>query len=397
MTESEARRFVEEAERQQLANIDREKLAEALRVLTEATKGPISENEILIRARALAQRINLLPSIGPAPTIDPQTGEELDLPPLDPTFTRRFYDAASELGIPESQVHQMVASAQQQSATAGGELSPEFLLQGQLDQWEAEIQARRGSPIGVPDDFVAQRTVIHGPGDIGMGGPGSFVRPVEPRYFEGDEFSPAGLDPAQITQIQQRLVDAGLMEPDTYWAGFWDSQTAGAYKQALGMANQSGLDVDKALEELARTLPESIKEQRAQAEAAKVFQEPPFVEPDYATLAQDAKSYFRSRVGRDPTEAEMAEWTGVMSNLYRQDFEAEVAEMRAQFEAAQDPTKTAEPTTIQGVDPVARFRQMFDQRFGSEINRLESLDDVRANASNVFASLRTMSSLIGGR
>ena len=117
----------------------------------------------------------------------------------------------------------------------------------------------------------------------------------------------------------------------------------------------------------------------------------------------------------DPSDAEMAEFAGAMSMAYRADFEARVASERAAFAAANDPTLVEPPDTeagrltrglpapspggggtFQGVDPVARFREMFDRRFKPETERLRALGDVRANVTNVYASLRTMSSLIRG-
>ncbi len=277
-------------------------------------------------------------------------------------------------------------------------------------------------PIGVPVDFVASVDVPleTGPSffaDIRSGRfdtPGT--REVEPQYFEGDELAPATLDPAVIARLQRRLVAAGLLDDGTFYEGAWDDLTIAAYKSVLGFANQNGIDATRSMDRLIATLPQSVKDARARAKALEVFQEPPYIKPDMATLAQDVKRYFRQEVGRDPTASEMAEFSGAMSAAYRADFDAVQAAEEAAFNAANDPTlggpsrtggtidqiaaSISQPGgdvgTFQRVDPTARFREAFDRRFQSETTRLSGLDEVRANVNNVYASLRTMSSLIGG-
>ncbi len=272
-------------------------------------------------------------------------------------------------------------------------------------------------PIGVPVDFVAS-VQIDDPSPISLvAGEGVFptTKPVIPQYFEGDQLAPATLDPAVIARLQRRLVAAGLLENDTFYEGAWDDLTEAAYKTVLGFANKNGIDATKSMDRLIATLPQSVKDARARAEELKVFQEPPYIKPDMATLAQGVKAYFRQEVGRDPSDSEMAEFSGAMSSAYRADFEAQVAAQRAEFDAQNDPVGVPSRTTgtidqiaasinqpgggggtFQRVDPVARFREAFDRRFKSETTRLGALDEVRANVNNVYESLRTMTSLIGG-
>ena len=301
---------------------------------------------------------------------------------------------------------------------------------GQVDEFTfpplgdpPEVEGPLPRPIGVPVDFVASRDVPLDPAFRDFGPAfGNFptvgTTAIEPRYFEGDELAPSTLDPAVIIRLQMRLVAAGLLEDGTFYEGAWDPLTQTAYKTVLGFANQNGIDATKSMDRLIATLPQSVKDARARAEALKVFQEPPYIKPDMATLAQNVKAYFRQEVGRDPTAGEMAEFSGAMSLAYRADFDAVQAAGRAAFDAANDPALppntrfknraefeasnvAAGPAgggggTFQRVDPVARFREAFDRRFKSETTRLGALDEVRANVNNVYASLRTMTSLIGG-
>ena len=270
------------------------------------------------------------------------------------------------------------------------------------------FEAPGPSPIGVPLDFVASRQV---PDALGATRPGDPTRTqtFEPRYFEGDELGPATLDPSFIARLQRRLVAAGLLKDDDYYSGYWDDLTAAAYKKALGYSNVNGTDVSESIDRLIATLPESKKD-------LDKFAEPPFLKADIATLAQKVKTTLRNELGRDPTSGELAELTGAMRGFRREGFDAFVAAERAAFEGGttaplplahtidqgsvnilSDFNVDQPPSTLQDVDPEARFQELFEQRFKPEIDRLDSLGEVRRNTNNVFASLRTMSSLIGGR
>jgi hypothetical protein len=103
-------------------------------------------------------------------------------------------------------------------------------------------------------------------------------------------------------------------------------------------------------------------------------------------------------LNREPTDEEMAALTGEMSGLYRAEYEANVAAMRAEFDAREQGLETGvavAPGSVQGVDPVARFGEAFDRRFAPELDFIEGQEDQLRNATNVFASLRNMSGLIG--
>lgn len=99
-------------------------------------------------------------------------------------------------------------------------------------------------PIGVPADYTAPRVrtgryspqgaetaarMDRLPGTIGQQGP---------RYFDGDEFTPASLDPASIGEMQRNLARAGLLTNFRY--GVWDGNSAEAYRKLLENANAAG-------------------------------------------------------------------------------------------------------------------------------------------------------------
>ena len=352
-------------------------------------------------------------SLDPEP-FDPTAGIS-----IDPQIERRLVNAASDAGIPEWQLAQTInAVVQQGSFMEGFDINAE--LERTAEMWEAQAIAQGPQPIGVPRGFQATKRINLDPADRKFaGGRATTENIIDSRYFEGDELGPAGMDPIAITEIQNRLVAAGLLERDEVYFGVWDPQgpSASAFKTAMGIANANGITVDDAIDDLIASLPASIKEQRARMDEIKQFQAPPFLEPDKATLSRRVKSWFRTQVGRDPTDAELAEWGGFLQAQFARAHETDVEFARGQFfqEAFPDTVvpgrsaferatgQTPQPAqrgpggsqVIQQVDPVARLQEALEAALGPERERLAALPDTRQNIANVFASLRTMSSLIG--
>lgn len=307
---------------------------------------------------------------------------------------RRFRQAATNAGMQPAQIDAELVSMAPMFADPAMQSQAETLLEGRIADLEQQVPAGP-APVGVPRDFVAQRNVGGFAGSPTQGPTPDSTLDIDPRYFDGDEWSPAGQSPEEIARIQSRLEAAGLLNPDSYWAGTWDDQTVAAYRSALGMANASGRSVDAQIARLVATLPESVKEQRRRAEAAETFQAPPYMRPDPDTLAQDVKDIFRSRLGREPTPEDLAWGIQGLGADFRAQYEAQVAAARAEFDAGQALEPGVGGGAFQSVDPVSSFRERLEQRFGPEIDRLAALPEVRDNMNNVYASLRTMGSLIG--
>jgi hypothetical protein len=205
------------------------------------------------------------------------------------------------------------------------------------------------------------------------------------------------MPPEEIAKLQQRLVDAGLMDPDSYYAGVWTGAEAGAMLEAMGISNVSGKTVDATIDYLIANLPESTKDQRRRAAALKIYQAAPFITPDPASLTQTVKVAMRGELGREPTTEDYRLLTSGLSQAAFEDYQAQEAYNRAVFDANLAVGETGAPVpvgSVPDVDPVARFREAFDQRFGPEKAFIEGQADNLRNMDNVFASLRTMGNLI---
>lgn len=354
------------------------------------------------------------------------------------SLVNRFFQAAARAGIDRDEATARLTELRQQAQGGGpqtftdpltGETltfdpsqfpgyeeppSVEELVGGQIAVWMqgviGNVQfAQRDEPIPVGEGlerFRRERGIT----------PGTRTQEVAARYFVGDEQSYAGLSTERIVEIQRQLAAAGVMVDGDYWPGVWDAATDGtAMLGVMENANAAGLTVDEMLEQMIATTPESAKEARARAKAeaamADTFTAPAYLKPDPAALSQAVKSAVRSQLGREPTDGEMGELAGVMSQSFRADYEAEVAAMQAEFDAMRAYEEqvmadieaggtgegTPPPTagTFQSVNPQARFREAFDQRFGPELDFIEGQADQVRNANNVFASIVNMGRLVG--
>ena len=474
MTVQEARQFIAQAETLPVEQIDLDRLAEAIQVLQEDAGGATGSSERtpgtslvdadaagwLRRAEAVVERVMARhSSIQDQRAIGPQSPEDVAPPVatgfmtgmlaggatpaeveaatgqalpdvggaggegLTPQLEQELRDAAEAAGVDPIVVEAFVSDirrAQAQGMPVG------TLIAGQIDQWRQIAESKSPAPIGVPRDFTARRqTELHPADRARFGGAAEVtIEEIPPRYFEGDHMIPATYGPERIIEIQKQLERAGLLMPGSYWAGFWDDASQAAYYQVLAYSNQRGTEWEQTIEDLIRTVPEDVRKAQAKALAENVFQEPAYIKPDWASLTQEVKALFRSRVGREPTDEELAEWAGFLSESYRAQHEAMVEVERAEFERERastpvdiaddgrpiyehvDPVtgmtvKSHEPPEsgpIEGVavDPIARFFEAFEARYRPEIQRLEALPQVRQNMANVTAALASMGRLVGG-
>lgn len=319
----------------------------------------------------------------------------------------QFMAAAARAGIDEFTAQMDWATIGAQASTQG--ISIEEAIDAKIAEYEVMALEAMGPAIGptgnLPFGFEAVRTDPTQAATEGLQmqrdrqgrqGPNRSTT-VPARFFQGDELNPAGWSEERRAALQEQMVSAGLLDADSYYVGMWDENSIGAYKTILGYSNLWGTDPEETLNRLQAALPEALKDGRtdsaAQQRVARVY-----VKPDYASIAQEVKQTFERRLGRRPRDQELNELAGALSGFYRAQFDAQVAADDAAFaeeERAEAAGETPGNITQQGVDPIARFQQLFDQRYQPEEDRLEGIDDTRENMTNVFASLRTMGNMVG--
>jgi hypothetical protein len=284
--------------------------------------------------------------------------------------------------------------------------------------------------VGVYPGYTAP-VDLAGPGNVDFsatpGGPiPSTKAQMPPRYTVHDISKPAQKDPTEIRRIQKDLERAGLLEPGTYQPGLWDTPSKEAYTTALGMANESGDPVQTVLNYMA-TLPKQPKTDETEARLKEIRQ---FVPSDPATLAQTVKKTFRSMLGREPTPAEVRQMAAQLGGFEKGAFNEETGRLEDIADAQEmeealagaaggsqvlpgSPVKGPQapgtgpgsggdsafvnlPDAVPSIDPVARFLELFDQKYGPEMKRNDAVAEYATQRQNLLQSLVTMSSMIGG-
>ena len=218
-------------------------------------------------------------------------------------------------------------------------------------------------------------------------GSGTFDPPPSgPIYYEGDEQSILrGLTTEDRVRLQEQMVAIGRLTNPLY--GEADGRTLNSFKEILAMANLEG-------EEWRTTLGRVATDPRLQGQDGDEpqFDPKPYLAPDYATLAQEVKSTFRQRLGREPDQAEMAELVGELQGWNKGAYDAEVQYGQSQFDDDDGiPGVEEPPQELSNVDPVSRFQELFDERYSGELDIVERKAAVPGKRASVQGAVDAIS------
>lgn len=172
----------------------------------------------------------------------------------------------------------------------------------------------------------------------GLGVPAGFQSPNgTPIYSEADVARPIAWSPTQRADIQARLVAAGLLDPDDFQPGVWNSNSANAYRALLTNANIQGKTATTLLDEAAVD-PQILGKGKTSQQAAPVvaggnvgggdvFR---INQSDPATVRAVAEKAARSVLGRRLTKDELAAFV----NEFTAAEQAEQAKVNSQLAGA---------------------------------------------------------------
>lgn len=216
-------------------------------------------------------------------------------------------------------------------------------------------------------------------------------------YRAGDEFGELdNLSTEYLARVQDRMAALGML--DGYVRGRKDQSTVKAFADLLWMSNAEGTSWIVQLADLERTKAEMGDDWEwgdgsGRGDRAP-FVAPTYLAPDYATLAQRVKTELREQLGRDPDESELALLTAELSGWDREAFDAEVEAAKAEYDAAED--GRSESPTVQTIDPLARFKESFEQKYAAEIRGNERQDEAAETGEIVRGAVGNLSRMSGG-
>lgn len=201
---------------------------------------------------------------------------------------------------------------------------------------------------------------------------GEFVGPHAPReedgiatYYRAQDVETLwrALPLEDRVRLQDSLVALGLARQVI--PGEFDDGTVDGLTRLLSLSNRAGTRWQATIGRL-----RSLEEQGLLEGEQQQYEPAPRLTPDYDALAQDVKATFRQRLGRDPDDYELQQLTGALTGFYANEHEAAEELRRIQHEQATRPGVQV-GGTVQGVDPMAKFRQMFEQQYDAELDFVE--------------------------
>ncbi len=201
----------------------------------------------------------------------------------------------------------------------------------------------------------------------------------------------------QLMDFQRRAVKAGLIDADTAAStlGMRDNSVYTAMYTVMGNSNRDGREWTHTLNLMAAL----AGNRKKPSQMRTPFTRQAYASPDYATLAQRAKTSLRQYMGRDINDWELKLLTDKMRGLDRQEFDANESQRletwRAEGRALDNEQRISRPKDVQQVDANARFNEFFQEKFAGEIDRAETTDRVASKTGALMAGLNRASGLIG--
>lgn len=222
---------------------------------------------------------------------------------------------------------------------------------------------------------------------VGGWGARNAQRPV--RFTEADVWRVMTRSGAEIQLMQEELEAAGLLGKNEYRPGIFDPATQDAVRSWLAFSNVSGKKPDDLLTEFSALEADrkaKLRDETLRRSAAQI------VRTDPATVRTTVKASVKALIGREPTDAEMAELTAQFQNFEAEDLRHQQAQtmQAAEFEAG---LRDDLPETTD-VDPEARLEEFLAERFAGTVAQNQRVEEMQVGQHNVLRMADQMAGLM---
>ncbi len=288
-----------------------------------------------------------------------------------------------------------------------GQTEPEMLIGQQEGLFDENMRATRWYPVPdhADDQIKWEMGQIRGfeTPELTMTETGLYrtneVKPI----FRGDDFTDylTSLTPVQLSSTQAMMVTAGFLNPETlsmstkFQPGLIDANTMIGMRNVMIAADANGYRDIPAFLRAAGKVGEGFKYPSSGGGRFRraPFERKAYLAPDYDTLTQYVKSVASQQVGRKLNDAELTLMADKMGEDHRANFDITEKARRAQYDAA---GRGGDPG-FQGemIDMEASFKEFFEEKYATEIERRDTVEDVYNSTQNFFGSLDNAANLIG--
>jgi hypothetical protein len=199
-------------------------------------------------------------------------------------------------------------------------------------------------------------------------------------YMSGDDANILTRLPIEeLAGLQDLMRRLGYVGNDVRY-GFVDSNTVQGFRAVLGESNNNGTRWDVLLEQQK----EAVKSGLFTPDGIQGgLSNEPMVLPDYASLRSQVRSTFRNELGRDPTQAEMQQFSNGMMQDYRNAAQASRDKVEdpnpfadEMTGAGRGPLQQVDPGFVNQIDPGVRFEEDFERLYAGQRDSLEDQNEV---------------------
>ncbi len=199
-------------------------------------------------------------------------------------------------------------------------------------------------------------------------------------YLSGEEVLIwAQMTPQRRANTEKAMVEADLLEPDTFVPGSIGFTQMEQFRDVLAYGSYFGIGWAVALQRMgveAKFRRDNAPEEPRRPGAVRAsFSVPASLRtiPDYPSITQETRNLLRNRLGRDPEDWEMGVLADNMQTHYRDANTEKIKAARAAFDQAQ--RGISGDMEIEVPNPQLRTQAFIEDRYAAEITRTDQVRD----------------------
>ena len=228
---------------------------------------------------------------------------------------------------------------------------------------------------------------------------GGEMRPLalRPTYDKDDEWAQfVGMSPENIAAVQSFLISINALEQDGVVNGVWGPAEAQQMYKVLDIANAQGKSWQDVDEDMLRA---SFDKETAATSQRAAFVPQAYRPMDPARAELTVKDSIRQMLGRDPTDEDMSQLGGYLTDMHAASYEADTQAARNRYntQVALDKSggTSGTPGAVEDVDFEARYIQKMEEKFAPQ---LESQERGRTAAAqqDMGVKMDNLMSFVGG-
>ena len=220
------------------------------------------------------------------------------------------------------------------------------------------------------------------------------LRPIYDRDDEWAQF--VGLSPENIAAVQSFLIGVGALEEDGVVNGVWGPTEAQQMYKVLDIANAGGVSWQEVDEDVLRN---SFDKETAATSQRAAFVPQAYRPMDPARAELTVKDSVRQMLGRDPTEEDMAQLGGYLTDMHSASYAADTKAARNRYNTQVSLDESGgtfgQPAAVEDVDYEARYVQKMEEKFAPQLESQKRGQTATAQ-QDMGVKMNNLMSFVGG-